>query len=121
MIKIEDLHKYVGKEVFIKHRVNNTVVIVTDGTDSVRFPCIKPAKVTLAGFSLLSNDNSKVELDIKICSDEGDFIRHPRDCKDLYETEKECQKECLEDMNEGIEDFEKYLDSLKTTRREREK
>lgn len=105
MIKPEDLHKYVGKEVFVKR-------YATDGYD---LAYNTPETITITEVHI-SAYGAKTIAHIEAVWPNG--IPMTFGCKEVFATKEECQKKCLVDLKETIEHVKENLAKLESLRKE---
>ena len=108
MIKIEDLPKYVGKEVFVKRYA----------IERHDFAYNMPEAVTITSVHISANGAKKIA-SIEAVWPNG--IPMTFKCEEVFATKENCQRNCLVDLKGAIEHVKENLAKLEYVRKEWEK
>lgn len=105
MIKIEDLHKYVGKEVFA---IGSTSKKLMEG-----YYCsfTKPVKVRIKNISLALDEDGEIKEAVNV-SGLNDQIFPTLHCSDLYATKEECEEISKKKLEDDIEHAKSIIKAL---------
>ena len=105
MIKIEDLHKYVGKEVFV---IGSKTKEFAEGH---YWSFSKPVKVRIKNISLAIDEDGEIKEAVTVFG-LSDHIFPTLHCSDLYATKEECEEISKKKLEDDIEHAKSIIKAL---------
>ncbi len=105
MIKIEDLPKYVGKEVFV---IGSKTKEFAEG---YYWSFSKPIKVKIKNISLALDEDGEIKEEINVCGLNYEIFPNLH-CSDLYATKEECEETSKKKLEDDIDRAKSIIKAL---------